>query len=406
MNKIVELVARGHDCGALAMHPYFGRMDPALASLLVQEFSLPGDRVLDPFCGSGTVLHEAILLGRSVTGWDSSPLATMISTAKLAGITSDVATEIDAFVQGITPYATASDLLQWEIPEREVPPMPRVQSVSKWFGANALKELAFLRGELLESTVGPHTRLLLRVAFSRCIIRASRQKGESSYTAIEKPDDPGRVVRLFLGSVRSVVAAATAFTGLRGGGCAELEKRQGETYRVAWPESVATLENRDSRHAADGNSEESLYDLVVTSPPYLMSWDYGLYHKFRFYWLDLDLDAYEDTEVGRHLRRRRDDVVRYRSDMCAAFVGLASKVKRGGTVAMVNAPSAVYGTFVDTNRILVEVGESSGFDLEWQGASIGIPGPHHGMYASLASRRATAAGQSGKREHVLILRRR
>ena len=45
-------------------HSYAGRMHPSMARGAVAAFSAPGDGVIDPFCGSGTVLVEAMGLGR------------------------------------------------------------------------------------------------------------------------------------------------------------------------------------------------------------------------------------------------------------------------------------------------------------------------------------------------------
>lgn len=401
MKRIEELVALGHRHGALAMHPYFGRMDPALAGLLISEFSSPGDWVLDPFCGSGTVLHEALLLGRNATGWDSSPLATMIAASKVSGVSKDVRSEVEHFCAMFEPYAVGDGgLLAARVPECPVPDMARVTSISKWFGENALQELAFIREELRSAELGEHSKLLVLTAFSRCITSASRQKGESKYTAVDKPDYASRVIRLFLDSVRHVLASAGDFSSLRGAAESNLRLTAPHSYNVHWPDLSVDIFSVDTRGV--NTPEQRQHDLIVTSPPYLMSWDYGLYHKFRFYWLGLDLDNYEDSEIGRHLRRRHDDVERYWQDMKGAFVRLSQGARRGARVAFVNAPSAVKGVSVDTNQILRECAEAAGFSLDWRGTSVAIPGPHHGMYASLLSRGATTAGESGKREHVLL----
>ncbi len=38
--------------------------------------------MLDPFCGAGTVLLEAILCGKNALGADANPIARLISEAK------------------------------------------------------------------------------------------------------------------------------------------------------------------------------------------------------------------------------------------------------------------------------------------------------------------------------------
>lgn len=60
----------------LLMHiPYF--------FLNNNTFSKPGDVVLDPFCGTGTVLVEAILANRNAIGADANPLARLVASAKV-----------------------------------------------------------------------------------------------------------------------------------------------------------------------------------------------------------------------------------------------------------------------------------------------------------------------------------
>ncbi|HBQ4455883.1 TPA: hypothetical protein L7185_005324, partial [Klebsiella pneumoniae subsp. pneumoniae] len=166
-----------------------------------------------------------------------------------------------------------------------------------------------------------------------------------------------------------------------------------------------TLVNTDSRKNHNPLPSISA-DLVVSSPPYLMSWDYGLYHKFRFYWLDFNLDEYEDTEIGRHLRRQNDDIERYKLDMTDIFSRLSKSVKNSGRIALINAPSIVHGQLVDTNEILSECANEVGWKMDECVESIDIPGPHHGMYGSLEKRNVMAPGKAGKKEHVLIFSKR
>jgi site-specific DNA-methyltransferase (adenine-specific) len=55
----------------------------ALLERIVRASSLPGSRVLDPMCGSGTTLAVARRLGRRVAGIDQSPLAFRIARERL-----------------------------------------------------------------------------------------------------------------------------------------------------------------------------------------------------------------------------------------------------------------------------------------------------------------------------------
>lgn len=62
---------------------YHGKLKPAIAYYLVKEFTVPGDVVLDPLCGVGTIPFEAALQGRLGVGNDLSELAYCVTKAKL-----------------------------------------------------------------------------------------------------------------------------------------------------------------------------------------------------------------------------------------------------------------------------------------------------------------------------------
>jgi site-specific DNA-methyltransferase (adenine-specific) len=58
----------------------------SLLDRIVRAASLPGSRVLDPMCGSGTTLVAATGLGRTAAGIDQSPLACRITAERLASV--------------------------------------------------------------------------------------------------------------------------------------------------------------------------------------------------------------------------------------------------------------------------------------------------------------------------------
>jgi hypothetical protein len=59
-------------------------MKPSLAATLVSLFSADGATLLDPFSGSGTIPFEGALQGRLTIASDLSPLAYIISSAKIS----------------------------------------------------------------------------------------------------------------------------------------------------------------------------------------------------------------------------------------------------------------------------------------------------------------------------------
>ena len=64
-------------------HSYAGRMHPSIARGAIDALSKPGETVVDPFCGSGTVLVEAMAAGRAAIGVDASALAVAIARVRI-----------------------------------------------------------------------------------------------------------------------------------------------------------------------------------------------------------------------------------------------------------------------------------------------------------------------------------
>lgn len=68
---------------------YLGKLKPAIAHHLVKVFVPEGGRVLDPFAGVGTIPFEAALQGKLAYGFDISPAAYAIASAKVQEPTQD-----------------------------------------------------------------------------------------------------------------------------------------------------------------------------------------------------------------------------------------------------------------------------------------------------------------------------
>ncbi len=78
---------------------YQGKLKPAIAHFLVQNFTKPGDTVLDPLSGAGTIPLEAMLTGRRALANDLQELGFILSSAKIAQPNRDaLARELDSFL--------------------------------------------------------------------------------------------------------------------------------------------------------------------------------------------------------------------------------------------------------------------------------------------------------------------
>ena len=64
-------------------HPYFTSQSIDMIKKYISFFTKEGDVVLDPFCGTGTILYEAMNAGHNVIGVDANPLANIITRGKM-----------------------------------------------------------------------------------------------------------------------------------------------------------------------------------------------------------------------------------------------------------------------------------------------------------------------------------
>src|SRR5678816_1488483 len=78
-------------------HSYPARMHPDTAARLIEGLSRPRAVVLDPFSGSGSVLVEALRLGRAPIGVDVNPIAIELGWLKTRRWTSE---ELARLVEG------------------------------------------------------------------------------------------------------------------------------------------------------------------------------------------------------------------------------------------------------------------------------------------------------------------
>ena len=70
-----------------SIHAYPAKFIPQIPQRIIEEFSNERHTVLDPFCGSGTTLLEAKILGRDSIGFDINPIGVLTSRVKTESLT-------------------------------------------------------------------------------------------------------------------------------------------------------------------------------------------------------------------------------------------------------------------------------------------------------------------------------
>jgi SAM-dependent methyltransferase len=122
-----------------------------MARALIDEFSLPGETIFDPFCGSGTVLLEGWLKGRNVVGADLNPYGVAVTKAKL-----NPPAHVNHTHRILTEVSREVECKKNVVDLRGVPPWVRaffhsetLRETILWFKLLKARENSFLIGCLL-----------------------------------------------------------------------------------------------------------------------------------------------------------------------------------------------------------------------------------------------------------------
>jgi DNA modification methylase len=353
-------------------HSYPARMHPVTARRLIERLSSPRGLVLDPFCGSGTVLVEARLAGRRAVGIDANPLAVELAWLKTRGTTEKERTDM---LDGARQVATFAD-------ERR----RRKAGATKRYGAedtslfepHVLLELDGLRAgfESIEAAV---VRRALALVFSSILVKVSRRPGDTSRDEKPRRLASGFTVRLFFQKAQ------------------ELATRLARFQSLLPPDALGSplLRVGDARKM-EGVRPASV-DIIVTSPPYPGNYDYLQHHAVRLRWLHLDAGPFAEVELGarRHLERlpERAAMARWTSELGAALSAMARVLSPDGKVILILGDSVIGRRPVYADRLVREIAPHAGLDVTAVGSQAR---PHfHGPSAH-------AFDRSPRREHAIL----
>lgn len=75
--------------GIYAMHKYWGKKPFNEISKFIEEYTQPGETVMDSFCGSGVTLIEALKANRKCVGVDLNPIAIKLAKASMTAVNID-----------------------------------------------------------------------------------------------------------------------------------------------------------------------------------------------------------------------------------------------------------------------------------------------------------------------------
>ena len=351
-------------------HSYPAKFIPQLAARLIGELSNPGDLIVDPFMGSGTTLVEAKLLGRPSVGVDINPVAHLISLAKTTVAPPELLAEA---VHQIGPRLdTRRDSQASRRVARGGELAPDHERIDYWFPPGSKRALGRIL-VLIEDTEDQRARRLLRCAFSNSLKTSSIWLQRSTKPTRDFQKQIPDPFETFLRHARQMAKRNAEFYQL-------LEER-GHLDVPAAPLC------EDARNLPIDDGQASL---VVTSPPYVTSYEYADLHQLTALWfrylVDLptfrkqfigtayheDRETQIDSDVGeeivaklqeQHAKKARE-VATYFTDMRQVFMALKRKLRRRGHACIVVGNTNLLGVDILNAEVFAEQMMRMGFDFE------------------------------------------
>lgn len=255
-------------------HSYAGRMHPSIARGAIEAWSRPGELVVDPFCGSGTVLVEAMGAGRAAVGVDASPLGIAIAQTRITLL--DEASRA-TLVQEAKRIAEESGENARRRRRPEIPAWGD-REFERFFPHVAF-ELFGLRALVMETSPKTPVGHALRMCFSSNLVKLMKAGPEAPRDGADKRIGRGVPSRL-LADRAAELASSLAVLARR-------------VPPGTPPPRVHLGDARDLNQIAAGAAQ-----LIVSSPPYAGTYDYAAQHDVRFAWMQLPRRTFERTQVG------------------------------------------------------------------------------------------------------------
>lgn len=387
---IVPQLSRGERYTHL-IHPY-----PAKLICHIPYFFLNSDyccpeqgTVLDPFCGSGTVLLEAILSGRNAYGADANPLARKISRVKTT------------LINDTNLYRVLDELLLEISKDTNITIQCDDESLF-WFPQETIVTIRKII-TAIHKIKNHQVREFFEICISSIIKKVSYADPRISVPVRVKADKFESGSRLHANAIKHIedisnLDVLKLFTNT----CKSNIDRI-STLSDACKGALATICSEDARKLtiSIGNDrliEDETIDLILTSPPYAGAQKYIRASSLNLRWLriadnqrirnlkrqNIGREDYRKSEIsipktgiknadslldvlfseGKH--ERAHIVANYLNEMKVAIDESIRVLKQGGYFVMVIGNNTVCGHEFDTQAYLTEYMISKGLSLEFK----------------------------------------
>ena len=315
-----------------------------------EENNISVKTVADIFCGCGTVAFETVRSGKNFWGCDINPVATLIAETK-SNVYQDEQLQ-DFFDKIIAAYNTCNVDKSNRIYSNE-----RIQY---WFDEEHIDNLLKLRSSIYLVVDDELYRNFFLCAFSNILKSCSRWLTKSIKPQIDPKKQPKDVLSSYIYQVNMMRKANM--------------ENINEKYGKADIKRANIL---------DVNIDKPFVDLIVTSPPYVTSYEYADLHQLSTLWLEYTDDfrllregtigsLYHSEEFDKNLKklnnvgqdivfkmysidkRKTRSIAQYYIDMQSTVHKVVEMLNPGGACLFVIGNTEYKGVKIDNAKHLTE----------------------------------------------------
>jgi methylase of polypeptide subunit release factors len=313
-------------------------------------------RIADVFCGCGTTALEAKRLNTDFWGCDINPVATLIARVKRSDYQK---ARLEHYLADILRSYARSHRLYYS-------PYLKDDRLNYWFSEDTILELSRVKTAIDTVPEGKYRDFFL-CAFSNILKPTSRWLTKSIKPQVDPNKKPVDVLPTFKGQVALMIKALNEASELPG------EKKTGNEAG-----SIIVTGN-----ILEMDFAEPMVDLIVTSPPYVTSYEYADLHQLSTLWLGYTDDyrklrtgtmgsLYHDSDFNRDIKnlnatgygivfqlydvdqRKARATARYFSDLLKTVRQCTKLLNPGGMLLFVIGNTEYKGVKIDNAAYLRE----------------------------------------------------
>ena len=343
-------------------HRYPAKFIPQIVSRLTEKYTKEGDLVVDPFGGCGTTLVESKVMCRPSIGVDINPVAVLMTKAKKTQIRPAKIEE--QFLKLKVKIDFFDKNTKVKTPEHE--------RIDYWFKQEEKRKLAFLFSEI-SKIKNQDVRDFFYCGFSNILKNCSiwLQKSNKPTRDLKKrPADPFVV---FSRQINAMLRGNAVFFNLL------KEKKSLKTSCKVFCADARKIP-----------AKSNTVSLIVTSPPYVTSYEYADLHQLTALWFEYTKDLSDfrkrfigtshngikeiilNSEIAENIKQNLEknnkklakEVAIYFSEMNQCFKEMKRLLKKGGRACIVIGNTSLKGVEILNAEVFIEQLKNLGFKVD------------------------------------------